>query len=137
MYTHRIERVSAASSESTPPADRPHALGIDPGHERCQPQAERDHDVDQQPRSQGCRDAAGQVVATLHRAGEDQFGGAEFEVTQQRVADEQGGDQHAEQGEDAQHLRDHRRRIAVHVAARPAATAAENAAARAARTGRS
>ncbi len=44
-------------------------------------------------------EAAEQVIALADRAGEEQIRSALFEVAQQRAADEDRDDQHAEQGE--------------------------------------
>ncbi|MNM94423.1 hypothetical protein D3C81_1068260 [compost metagenome] len=88
---------------------------VHPGHERPQEDAQRDDQVDHQAGADRCQDASGQVIAALDRACEDQLRGAQLEVAQQCIADEQGGHQHAHHGEDAHEARDDDRRIAVHV----------------------
>ena len=95
---------------------RPQTLGVDPRHELGDEDAETDQRIDQQTAEHRCGDPAGDVIATLDRAGEDQFGGALLEIAQQRAVDRHRDEQHADEGEDAQKLDDDHRRIAMDIA---------------------
>src|SRR5690606_24566743 len=79
-------------------------------------QADRHRQHDREGRDQAAAEAPEQVVALLHRRGEEQLCGALLEVADRDAGDEDGRQQHADDAERAEDGNHHRRRVAHDVA---------------------
>ena len=111
---HGIEQV-ALGIERKPV--RPQCLGVDPRHDRAEPDRYRHHQERRQSGQCRSRKAPDEIGKLAHLGGADHRPEPAFIVAHDHVGDECGGHEHEEQGQDQLRLQDRDRRVLVDVAA--------------------